>query len=66
MTEITHMVEGKYFVDEQRFGPYRFWYHQHHFKKLEKGVEMTDIVHYAFPYAILGRLVHRVNVEEAE
>src|SRR4051794_23250549 len=29
VTEITHVVEGSLFVDEQRAGPYRFWHHQH-------------------------------------
>jgi ligand-binding SRPBCC domain-containing protein len=49
VTEITHVVEPVLFVDEQRFGPYRFWHHQHHFREVEGGVEMTDIVHYTPP-----------------
>src|SRR6188768_892606 len=42
VTEITHLDEPHYFVDDQRFGPYALWHHQHHFKKVEHGVEMTD------------------------
>lgn len=49
VTEITHVDEPKLFVDEQRFGPYRFWHHQHLFRAVEGGTEMTDIVHYALP-----------------
>jgi ligand-binding SRPBCC domain-containing protein len=49
VTEITHVDEPRLFVDEQRFGPYRFWHHQHHFAPVDGGVEMTDIVHYALP-----------------
>ena len=49
VTEITHVEEQVRFVDEQRFGPYRFWHHQHHFAPVDGGVEMTDIVHYALP-----------------
>ena len=49
VTEITHLVEPYLFVDEQRFGPYRFWHHQHHFREIEGGVEMVDLVHYAPP-----------------
>src|SRR6476661_10994954 len=41
MTEITHVVPQKYFIDEQRFGPYSLWHHQHHFKEVDGGVEMT-------------------------
>jgi ligand-binding SRPBCC domain-containing protein len=54
MTEITHLKEGEYFIDEQRFGPYSMWHHQHHFKKIENAVEMTDIVHYKIPFWFLG------------
>lgn len=59
VTEITQMVEPHLFVDEQRFGPYRFWHHQHHLREIEGGVEMTDIVHYLLPSVPGGRLVQR-------
>lgn len=49
VTEITHVDEGRLFVDEQRFGPYRFWHHQHLFREIPGGVEMQDIIHYALP-----------------
>lgn len=57
MTEITHVSDKEYFVDEQRFGPYSLWHHQHHFREIEGGVEMTDIVHYKLPLWLLGDLV---------
>jgi ligand-binding SRPBCC domain-containing protein len=62
-TEITHVQEHKYFVDEQRFGPYAMWHHQHHFKEIEGGVEMIDIVNYAIPYGIIGRIANSIVVE---
>ena len=62
MTEITHVKEGEYFVDEQRFGPYALWHHQHHFKEVKGGVLMTDIVNYAIPYGIIGRLANTLLV----
>ncbi len=58
VTEITHVVDTGYFVDEQRFGPYKFWHHKHFFKKVPGGIEMQDIVHYKVPMGILGRMVH--------
>lgn len=64
VTEITHCESQKFFVDEQRFGPYSFWHHQHHFKSVEGGVEMRDIVHYALPFGILGRLVHALFIKK--
>lgn len=62
MTEITHVKEGHYFIDEQRFGPYSLWHHQHHFVAIEGGVEMTDIVHYKVPLGPLGHLANGLFV----
>jgi len=62
MTEITHVKEHEYFVDEQRFGPYALWHHQHHFKEVPGGVKMHDILDYAIPYSFLGQVANRVLV----
>ena len=62
MTEITHVEEGSYFVDEQCFGPYKMWHHQHHFKTVNGGVEMTDIVHYKLPFWLLGDIANSLFV----
>jgi ligand-binding SRPBCC domain-containing protein len=64
MTEITHVEDKKYFVDEQRFGPYSLWHHQHHFKAIEGGVEMTDIVHYKLPLWFLGDIANTILVQK--
>ena len=58
VTEITHVVDKHFFVDEQRFGPYAFWHHKHFLNEIDGGVEMEDIVHYKVPMGFLGRLVH--------
>ncbi|HSR17659.1 MAG TPA: SRPBCC family protein [Ignavibacteriaceae bacterium] len=55
ITEITSVKEKNFFIDEQRFGPYKFWHHQHHFKEINEGVEMEDIVHYAIPFDPFSR-----------
>ena len=69
ITEITHVDEGHFFVDEQRFGPYRFWHHQHHFREVPGGVEMRDLIHYAMPrlpgaglarWALVGPQLRRI------
>ena len=64
MTEITHVKEKEYFVDEQRFGPYALWHHQHHFKQMDGGVLMIDIVNYAIPYGFIGRLANGLVVKD--
>jgi ligand-binding SRPBCC domain-containing protein len=56
VTEITHVLEPRLFVDEQRFGPYRFWHHQHHFSEVEGGTAVEDLVHYALPFGPAGRM----------
>ena len=64
MTEITHVEDRKYFVDEQRYGPYSMWHHQHHFKVIEGGVEMTDIVHYKLPLWFFGDMANSLFVKK--
>jgi ligand-binding SRPBCC domain-containing protein len=58
VTEITHVQEGLFFVDEQRFGPYRFWHHLHRFTPCEKGFLMEDCVHYSLPLDPFSRPMH--------
>ena len=58
VTEITNVVDKKYFVDEQRFGPYALWHHKHFIKEIDGGVEMEDIIDYKIPLGYLGRLAH--------
>jgi ligand-binding SRPBCC domain-containing protein len=62
VTEITHVEEKRFFVDEQRFGPYAFWHHQHLFTEVPGGVEMTDLVHYKLPFGPLGALLEPLVV----
>ena len=64
VTEITHVEEPNFFIDEQRFGPYKFWHHQHRFKEIEGGVEATDLVHYALPLDPLGRIANELMVKK--
>lgn len=61
-TEITHVQEPDYFVDEQRFGPYTFWHHQHKLKEIKNGVLMEDIVHYKLPLGFLGKIANSLFV----
>ena len=58
VTEITHLVNNEYFVDEQRFGPYELWHHKHFLKEIPGGVEIEDVVDYKVPMGILGQIVH--------
>jgi len=63
VTEITHVQELSYFVDEQRFGPYALWHHEHRFRETVDGIEMVDELAYAIPFGIIGRLAHTLFVK---
>lgn len=62
VTEITQVEKLKFFVDEQRLGPYSIWHHEHHFKAVEGGVEMHDILHYSVPFGFIGRIADALFV----
>jgi len=64
ITEITHIDKPNLFVDEQRFGPYRFWHHEHHFRPIPNGIEMQDSVHYVMPFGFFGSLVGNLVVNK--
>ena len=62
VTEITQVKEKNFFIDEQRFGPYKFWHHQHYFKEINNGIEMEDTVSYALPFDPLSRAINKLVV----
>ncbi len=61
-SEITHVDRPNFFVDEQRFGPYRFWHHQHRFREVPGGVEIHDLVHYLLHHDQLAGLINRIVI----
>ncbi len=62
LTEIAHVEDRSCFVDEQRIGPYRFWYHEHRFEAVKSGTQITDQITYVLPFGILGDIVHALWV----
>ena len=62
VTEITHIQDKEYFVDEQRVGPYTIWHHQHRLKPLDKGFLMEDIVSYKPPFGFLGNIANSLFI----
>ena len=63
VTEITHVDDKKYFVDEQRIGPYAMWHHKHFLKEIEGGTEITDVVHYKLPLSLIANRFHSLLVK---
>ena len=64
VTEITHVENNRFFVDEQRFGPYSMWHHEHHFEELEDGIMMLDKVSYKIPFGVLGHIAQSLFVKK--
>ena len=64
ITEISKVKEGSYFIDNQIFGPYKMWHHEHHFKSNNDGTtEIIDKVKYKIPFYILGRISHKIFIK---
>ena len=61
-TEIRQWDSPRRFIDVQRAGPYKLWHHTHRFEAHEGRTKMTDIVRYALPFGVLGRMVHALKV----
>jgi ligand-binding SRPBCC domain-containing protein len=64
VTEITHVERPYYFMDDQVTGPYTIWKHQHWFREVAGGIEMTDEITYAIPFGFLGRLANYLFVAQ--
>lgn len=64
VTEISKIEKGKFFIDEQRIGPYKMWHHEHHFEETEDGIFMTDKLSYVIPMGILGKIAHSLFVKK--
>ena len=62
VTEITHVKDKEYFVDEQRVGPYNIWHHEHFIEEIKNGVLMKDIVSYQPPFGILGSIANKLMI----
>ncbi len=58
VTEIRSWDPPTSFMDVQLRGPYRLWEHTHCFQAVDGGTRMCDVVRYALPFGLLGRMAH--------
>lgn len=63
VTEIVAVQEPTYFIDEQKFGPYTFWHHEHWFTPIPNGILMEDIIIYKVPFGIIGKAFHCLKIK---
>ena len=62
VSELKHIEPGRYFVDEQKIGPYRFWYHEHRIETAGDKVKVIDHVSYEVPFGFIGRIAHSLFI----
>ncbi len=64
-SEITAWVPPRYFMDEQRRGPYRLWRHTHTFEETAAGTVVGDEVEYAvWGSSVVNTLFVRRDIEK--
>jgi len=63
VAEITQVKYKKFFIDEQKSGPYSLWHHQHIFEEKKDGILMTDIVTYKPPFGLLGDVANKLYIK---
>lgn len=65
VTEITQVKDKEFFIDEQRFGPYKMWHHEHFFEELSSSKTlMKDKISYKIPFGILGHLAQSIFIKK--
>ncbi|PCE63045.1 SRPBCC family protein [Sediminicola luteus] len=65
VTELTVVEAPHFFIDEQRFGPYAMWHHEHFFEDFgNETTLMHDKITYKMPLGILGDAVHELLVRK--
>jgi len=65
VTEITAVKDQEYFIDEQRFGPYAMWHHEHFFEALPNGnTLMKDKISYKIPFGFLGSIAQTLFIKK--
>lgn len=64
LTEIKHICQHHSFVDEQRIGPYKLWYHYHELSQQADGIRFIDSINYVLPMGVLGSIAHGLYVKK--
>lgn len=65
VTEITQVKHELFFIDEQRFGPYKMWHHEHFFESLPNGnTLMRDKISYKIPFGFLGYIAQKLFIKK--
>ena len=58
-SKITTMQRPDHFTDEMIKGDFKSFHHEHHFKAIENGTIMIDLVEFESPFGIIGKLFNQ-------
>jgi ligand-binding SRPBCC domain-containing protein len=65
VTEIIQVKDYHFFIDEQRFGPYKMWHHEHWFEDVQNGKTlMSDKISYKIPFGFLGSIAQKLFIKK--
>jgi ligand-binding SRPBCC domain-containing protein len=64
ITEIVAVQKPVYFIDEQKFGPYTFWHHEHWFTSIPNGILIEDVIYYKVPFGMIGKALHHFKIRK--
>jgi ligand-binding SRPBCC domain-containing protein len=62
-TRISEMQSPNFFIDEMQKGDFKSLKHEHHFKKIDNGTIMIDILNFESPYGIIGKWFNKIYLK---
>jgi len=62
-TRISEMQSPNFFIDEMQKGEFKSLKHEHHFKKIDNGTIMIDILNFESPYGIIGKWFNKIYLK---
>jgi ligand-binding SRPBCC domain-containing protein len=60
---ISEMQSPTFFIDEMQKGDFKSLKHEHHFKEIENGTILIDILHFESPYGIIGKWFNTIYLK---
>lgn len=60
VSKITAINSPNDFTDEMQEGDFKSFVHHHHFKKIQNGTIMIDVLFFESPYGAVGRLFNKL------
>jgi ligand-binding SRPBCC domain-containing protein len=60
---ISEMQSPHFFIDEMQKGDFKSLKHEHHFKQIDNGTIMIDILTFESPYGIIGKWFNKLYLK---